>query len=309
MTVARAVDDVHRRPHDRERVLPGVRARRPPRSRVPCRRPTLGAQASRACSASASSALHAPPGPRARRRRMPAPIVVHAVTGPRARAAAGTCRRFLPTVGAGALRRHRVLVALVARHRGGRALSAGSARARAPFDVVASDGDPEVVSRTSSPTSCSYVAVAPVVAAAVVVGLGLSARAPRAGSAVRVGRAPDGPGAMLGQRLRSSARPSTSTGPRASTSDTSSSVVPLLLRRAGARGFESGLPRPRRLGLGDRSSRRPARSVVVPVDRLRRTTAEFQSLALLPWQSITPTGLALAACVAGFTGSLRLRLG
>ena len=67
----RAVDDVHRCPHDGERVLPGVRACRPPRR---ARRATADARSPGARAArSRHPGVHADPGPRARGRVCAAP--------------------------------------------------------------------------------------------------------------------------------------------------------------------------------------------------------------------------------------------
>ena len=80
-------------------------------------------------------------------------------------------------------------------------------------------------------------------------------------------------------------------------------LVPLLFVGL-ALWIESGLPRPRPWAWAILAVAcvLPA---IVPIARFEYT-AEFQSLALLPWQSIPTTGLALAACVAVFTAACGL---
>jgi hypothetical protein len=219
-------------------------------------------------------------------------VLVHAATGPRGEVAR-SLRRFLPTVGVA------VAACVVP-------VAASTARGDGPLGWLgARSGTFDVVRPTEIPKWFAYlaadlvlyVAVVPVVATAVVVGLGLSRRAA------------DGP------RLFASVAAPTTLAMLASVSLVSSTfdvdgaesineryvfaLVPLLFVGL-ALWIASLLPRPRPwawVGLAVCC----ALPVLVPIDRFDYT-AEFQSLALLPWQSLPVSGLALATCVAAFTG-------
>jgi hypothetical protein len=139
-----------------------------------------------------------------------------------------------------------------------------------------------------------YVAVAPAVAAAVMVGQGLSRRAPEH---VRLFAAVALP--TLAAMLFSVSLVSASLdvdGTENLNERYVFYVVPLLFVGL-ALWIESGLPRPRWawvvLAVG---CLLPA---VLPIDRLEYN-ANFQSVALLPWLSLSVSGIALALCVAAF---------
>ena len=223
-------------------------------------------------------------------------VLLYALTGPRAELA-GSLRRFLPTAGAA------LVVGLapvaISTARGDGPLGWLGARS-GTFDVVHPGEIPRWFAYLVADLVL-YVAVVPVVAAVVVIGLGL------------LHRAPDG------QRLFASVALPTAVAMLGSVSLVSSTfdvdggesineryvfvLVPLLFVGL-AIWIETGLPRPRPWAWGTLAVA-CALPVIVPIARFEYT-AEFQSLALLPWQSIPTTGLALAACVAVFTAACGL---
>jgi len=218
-------------------------------------------------------------------------VFVHAVTGPRGDAAR-YLRRFLPTVGVALA--VCVAPAALSTSRGDGPLGWLGARS-GTFDVVRPTEIPKWFAYLVADLLL-YVAVAPIVAVAVVVGLGLSRRA-SAGHRLFASVALPTALAMLGSVSLVSATFDVD-GAESINERYVFTLVPLLFVGL-ALWIESGLPRPKPWAWAILAVA-CALPVVVPVDRYDYT-AEFQSLALLPWQSINATGLALAACVAGFT--------
>jgi hypothetical protein len=223
-------------------------------------------------------------------------VVVHAVTGPRAERVR-YLRRFLPSVGLG-------LVACVV------PVAVSTARRDGPlgwlgarsgtFDVVRPGEIPKWFAYLAADLLL-YVAVVPIVAAAVVVGLGLARRAAeeqRLFASVALPTAL----AMLGSVSLVSATFDVDGGESVNERYVFA-LVPLLFVGL-ALWIQSGLPRPRPWALAILVTA-CVLPVIVPVDHFEYT-AEFQSLALLPWQSIPASRLALAACVAVFTAACGL---
>ena len=218
-------------------------------------------------------------------------VVVHALTGPPSERVR-YLRRFLPTTCAVAAVCLVPLMASTARGDG----PLGFLGARSgTFDVVRASEIPKWFAYLAADLLL-YVAVVPVVAAAVVVGLGLSQRASESRRLFASVALPTTV-AMLGSVSLVSASFDVDGGESINERYVFA-LVPLLFAGL-ALWIESGLPRPRPwawviLGIGC------VLPVLVPIDRFDYT-AEFQSLALLPWQSLPVSGAAVAACVAVFT--------
>ena len=223
-------------------------------------------------------------------------VFVYAVTGPRAELTR-YLGRFLPTVGVGLIAS--IAPVAISTARGDGPLGWLGARS-GTFDVVRPGEIPKWFAYLTGDLLL-YVAVVPIVAAAVVAGLGMSHRAAEA------------------QRLFASVALPTTLAVLGSVSLVSATfdvdggesvneryvfaLVPLLFVGL-ALWVESELPRPRPWAwalLGAAC----VLPVIVPIERFEYT-AEFQSLALLPWQSIPASGLVLAACVGGFTAACGL---
>jgi hypothetical protein len=218
-------------------------------------------------------------------------VVLHAVTGPRADVAR-SLKRFLPTAAVGMAGCLAVVVLSTARGDG----PLGWLGARSgTFDLVQPGEIPQWFTYLVADLVL-YVAVAPVVAAVVVMALGLGRRASeghRLFAAVVLPTAL----AMLGSISLVSA--SFDVDGAESINERYVFVLVPLVFVGLALWTQSGLPRPRPSAWAILAVACML-PVLVPIGRYDYT-AEFQSLALLPWQSLPVTGLALAVCVGVFT--------
>jgi hypothetical protein len=225
-----------------------------------------------------------------------AAVGLHAVTGSRGERTR-YLRRFLPTVGVG------LIVCLTP-------VVVSTASGNGPLGWLgARSGTFDVVHPGEIPKWFAYlvadllllVAVVPVVATAVIAGLGLSSGAPEARRLFASVALPTAL-AMLGSVSLVSSTFDVDGGE--SINERYVFALAPILFVGLALWLDSGLPRPKPWAWATLAVA-CGLPVLVPIGRFEYT-AEFQSLALLPWQSIPASGAALAACVAVFTGACGL---
>ncbi len=223
-------------------------------------------------------------------------VVLYAVTGPR-REARSYLRRFLPTLVVGLVA---CLAPVIVSTASGDGPLGWLGSRSGTFDVVRPAEIPEWFAYLVADLVL-YVAVAPVVATAVVAALGLARGAPE-GRRLFASVALPATLAMLGSVSVVSSTFDVDGGESVNERYVFA-LVPLLFVGL-ALWIESGLPRPRPWAWAILAVA-CVLPVVVPIDRFDYT-AEFQSLALLPWQSLQAGGATLAACVAAFTAACGL---